>query len=52
MAYRNDISMPETLRDKSPQFKIKKIANPLRQQEGFVSYGLKESPKQSIREIA
>jgi hypothetical protein len=30
MAYRNDITMPETLRDKKPQFKIEKIANPLR----------------------
>jgi hypothetical protein len=52
MAYRNDISAPESLRDNSPQFKIKKIANPLRQQEGFVNFGLKENPTQSIREIA
>jgi hypothetical protein len=30
MAYRNDISAPEHLRDTSPQFKIKKAINPLR----------------------
>ena len=51
-AYRNDISMPEYLRDNSPQFKIQKVANPLRQQEGFVNFGLRENPTQSIREIA
>ena len=51
-AYRNDISMPENLRDNSPQFKIQKVSNPLRQQEGFVNFGLRENPTQSIREIA
>ena len=51
-AYRNDISMPESLRDNSPQFEIQKVSNPLRQQEGFVTFGLKEDPTQSIREIA
>jgi hypothetical protein len=52
MAYRNDISAPEYLRDNSPQFRIKKATNPLRQQEGFISFGLRENPTQSIREIA
>lgn len=52
MAYRNDISMPETLRDNRPQFKIGKVANPLRQQSGFVNFDLKENPTMSIREIA
>lgn len=52
MAYRNDISMPEYLRDNKPQFKIEKVQNPLRQQSGFVTFGLKENPTQSIREIA
>lgn len=51
-AYRNDISMPENLRDNRPQFKIEKVKNPLRQQSGFVDFGLKENPTQSIREIA
>lgn len=51
-AYRNDISMPEYLRDKSPQYNIQKVSNPLRQQSGFVDFGLKENPTQSIREIA
>jgi len=44
--------MPEYLRDKSPQYNIQKVSNPLRQQSGFVDFGLKENPTQSIREIA
>jgi hypothetical protein len=44
--------MPEALRDKGSQFKIGKVANPLRQQSGFVTFGLKENPTMSIREIA
>ena len=50
--FRGNITAPEHLRESGPEFKIEKVNNPLRQQEGFVTIGLKESPTMSVREIA
>ena len=50
--FRGNITAPEHLKEKGPEFKIEKVSNPLRQQAGFVSIGLKENPTMSIREIA
>lgn len=51
--FRNDLFAPSTLKsDKKPEFNITKIANPLRQQKGFVDFGITEQPTQSVRELA
>lgn len=50
--YKGNLLAPEELREKRPEYKIQKTQNPLRQQEGFVNFGLKEEPTQSVREIA
>ena len=50
--FRGNITAPEQLKESGPEFKIEKVKNPLRQQEGFVTFGIKENPTQSVREIA
>ena len=50
--FRGNITAPEHLKESGAEFKIEKVNNPLRQQEGFVSIGLKENPTMSVREIA
>lgn len=50
--FRGNITAPEHLKEQGPEFKIEKVQNPLRQQEGFVTLGLKENPTMSVREIA
>lgn len=52
--FRDDIFAPKELRGDSekPEFKIQKIANPLRQKQSFVNFGIKEDPTMSVREIA
>lgn len=50
--FRGNITAPDYLKESGPEFKIEKVNNPLRQQEGFVTIGLKENPTMSIREIA
>lgn len=52
--FRDDIFAPEELKNKkdTPEFIISKVQNPLRQQESFVNFGIKEKPTQSVREIA
>lgn len=50
--YRNDLFAPDTLKNKNPEFKITKIANPLRKQKGFVDFGISEDPTKSVRELA
>lgn len=51
--FRDDIFAPKELRgSEEPEFKIQKVANPLRQKESFVNFGIKENPTMSVREIA
>lgn len=50
--YRNDLFAPDNLKSKEPEFKIEKVANPLRQQKGFVNFGITEDPTKSVRELA
>lgn len=52
--FRDNIFAPDTLKSSkdSPEFTITKVQNPLRQQESFVNFGVKEAPTQSVREIA
>ena len=50
--FRNDLFAPTELKSNKPEFNITKIANPLRQQKGFVDFGITEQPTQSIRELA
>lgn len=52
--FRDDIFAPETLKNKKdvPEFVINKVQNPLRQQESFINFGVKEKPTRSVREIA
>lgn len=50
--FRDDIFAPETLKEKNPEFTITRVKNPLRQQESFISFGTKEEPTKSVREIA
>lgn len=51
--FRDDIFAPKELKgSEEPEFKIQKVANPLRQKESFVNFGIKEDPTMSVREIA
>ncbi len=52
--FRDNIFAPDTLKGSkdTPEFEITKVQNPLRQQESFVNFGVKEAPTQSVREIA
>ena len=50
--YKGDFLAPKNLVNEEPEFKIEKTRNPLRQQEGFVSWGLRENPTRTSREIA
>lgn len=50
--YRNDIFAPDTLKNKEPEYKITKVANPLRKQKSFVDFGVSEEPTKSVRELA
>ena len=52
--FRNDIFAPKELKNQEdkPEFKIQKVANPLRQKQSFVNFGIQEEPTMSVREIA
>ena len=51
--FRDDIFAPKELRGgEQPEFEIQKVANPLRQKQSFVNFGIKEDPTMSVREIA
>lgn len=52
--FRENIFAPETLKQPkdAPEFQIQRVANPLRQQQSFVSFGVQEAPTKSLREIA
>ena len=50
--YRNDIFAPNTLKSKEPEYKITKVANPLRKQKSFIDFGISEEPTKSVRELA
>lgn len=51
-AFRDDIFAKSAKRTNESETFITKIANPNRQQIGFVSNNIKENPTQSVREIA
>ena len=52
--FKNDIFAPKELRNQEDQseFKIQKVANPLRQKQSFINFGIQEEPTMSVREIA
>ena len=51
-AFRDDVFAKSAKRTNESETYITKIANPNRQQIGFVSNNIKENPKQSVREVA